>query len=369
MEEEFTPVEKVKINIFSEDILLHIIKRRRFVIIFGICFFVLGLALAILSTKKYTSKAVIVPQMNSSQGVSKKYAKIASLAGINLNSGESSNILPTIYPLILSSAPFQKELLKTPLTIKGQDSTVSLTNYLSNIRKPSFLDKVKKYTIGLPGLLINSLKSKPKATASAGFRKDTTLFEFTPVEKGQIGFLDGAVEVKYNDLDGYIEIIGTLEEPLASAELAQRAYKLLEQYVIEYNIQKSKDELTYIQERFVEAEENFFEKRAKLGNYRERNQNLITTSAINRGEQYKIEYDLAYSIYSEISSEFESAKLQVKRDTPIFTVIKPVTVPTEPSYPNKLMIIIKTFFFGIAISIFILLYKYFKPYIKDYINY
>lgn len=366
MTEEFTPVEKEKPTIFSEDIIRYLIDRRKRIIFFGICSFVLGVIIALLSTKEYTSNAVIVPQMNSSQGVSKKYAKIASLAGINLNTGESNSILPTVYPVILSSTPFQKELLETPLTIRGQDSVVTLTHYLSEIKKPSFLDNVKKYTIGLPGLIIGSFTSQQEATPSK--RRDTTLFELTPTEKGQIGFLENAVKVKYDDIEGYIEINGTFPEPLAAAELTHRAYKLLEEYVIEYNIQKSKEELDYIQERFAEAEANFFSKRASYGNFRERNQNLITSSAINRGEQYKIEYDLAYSLYSDLGLELENAKLQVKKDTPIFTIIKPVTIPTDPSAPKKIMIIITTVFLGVLLAIVLILYKFFKPYIKSFLQ-
>jgi len=42
----------------------------------------------------------------------------------------------------------------------------------------------------------------------------------------------------------------------------------------------------------------------------------------------------------------EQAKIQVKKDTPVFTIIEPVTVPSEKSKPNRLMILFIWFFLG-----------------------
>ena len=47
----------------------------------------------------------------------------------------------------------------------------------------------------------------------------------------------------------------------------------------------------------------------------------------------------------------ETQQLQVKEDTPVFTIIKPVSVPLEKSKPNRPMILIIWTFLGGIIGI------------------
>ena len=46
----------------------------------------------------------------------------------------------------------------------------------------------------------------------------------------------------------------------------------------------------------------------------------------------------------------EQAKLQVNKDTPVFTTIKPVTIPFERSAPKRSLIIITFLFLGFVLS-------------------
>ena len=46
----------------------------------------------------------------------------------------------------------------------------------------------------------------------------------------------------------------------------------------------------------------------------------------------------------------EQAKLQVNKDTPVFTTIKPVTVPFERSAPKRSQIVIVFGFLGLFFS-------------------
>lgn len=53
-----------------------------------------------------------------------------------------------------------------------------------------------------------------------------------------------------------------------------------------------------------------------------------------------------YTIYSELAKQLEQAKIQVKQDTPVFTIIEPVSVPTNKSKPNRPMILFIWLFLG-----------------------
>lgn len=95
---------------------------RRTVIKTTLIFMVLGLFIALFSAKEYTASTTMVPQSaESGSKLGGSLGGLAAMAGINLGSmGGGSTIPPTLYPKIIASVPFQKEMMKTPLTIEGQ---------------------------------------------------------------------------------------------------------------------------------------------------------------------------------------------------------------------------------------------------------
>ena len=64
----------------------------------------------------------------------------------------------------------------------------------------------------------------------------------------------------------------------------------------------------------------------------------------------------------QLASQVEQAKLQVNKDTSVFTTIKPVTVPYEKSAPKRSVIIIVIVFLGFIMSSGYVLVK--EPLIK-----
>jgi LPS O-antigen subunit length determinant protein (WzzB/FepE family) len=52
----------------------------------------------------------------------------------------------------------------------------------------------------------------------------------------------------------------------------------------------------------------------------------------------------------QLASQVEQAKLQVNKDTPVFTTIKPVTIPFERSAPKRSLIVITFLFLGFVLS-------------------
>ena len=47
------------------------------------------------------------------------------------------------------------------------------------------------------------------------------------------------------------------------------------------------------------------------------------------------EYNLTYSVYSELAKQMEQAKIAVNETTPILTIVEPVVVPIERSKPKR----------------------------------
>jgi len=90
------------------------------------------------------------------------------------------------------------------------------------------------------------------------------------------------------------------------------------------------------------------------------------TSAKDRIEQERLssKYTIANSLYSELSKQLEQIKLQVKKDTPVFTIIQPVTVPSQPSNSRSKTLVVWTFL-GFVLGCGIVLGRGYLPKLKE----
>ncbi len=323
---------------------------RKTVIKTVVVFMAIGLFIAIFSPKEFTASTTMVPASDSKK-IGGNLSGLASLAGINLGSmGGEGGISPTLYPQIVNSIPFQKELLQTPLTIEGQSKKVTYSHYYTNIYSPGLLGYFKKYTIGLPGLIIKALKGKSVIPSGVEGQVEGSnqLLTLTNEENGLIKQLSNQLSLDINQKDGYVSLAATMPEAIPSAELTQRAQELLQQYIISFKVLKSSESLKFIQDRYAEKEIAFKDAQQQLARFRDRNQFVNSALAQTTLERLQSEKELAQGVYSELAKQLETQQIQVKEDTPVFTVLKPVSVPIEKSKPNRpLILVIWTFMGGI----------------------
>jgi uncharacterized protein involved in exopolysaccharide biosynthesis len=75
------------------------------------------------------------------------------------------------------------------------------------------------------------------------------------------------------------------------------------------------------------------------------------------------------AIYNQLSSQLEQAKIQLKKDSPLFTVVEPIYIPDQVAIDNSKVIsyLIKGVIIGFFVSTIILYLRY-KAYKKIKIN-
>ena len=147
---------------------------RRFVVKTTILFAVFGVILALISPVKYSASSTFVPQLSEGR-TNSSLGGLASLAGINLSAimgSQPQEIPPSLYPQIAESIPYQLALLEAKV---GSNDT-SFRNYILDQNDVAILPLLKKYTIGLPGLLFN------KKTDNNG-PADSSLFQVSEEDK------------------------------------------------------------------------------------------------------------------------------------------------------------------------------------------
>ncbi|WP_282125717.1 Wzz/FepE/Etk N-terminal domain-containing protein [Marinifilum flexuosum] len=342
---------------------------RRTVIKTTLIFMAIGLFVAIFSEKEYTASCTMVPQ--SAEGGSKlggSLGGLAAMAGINLGSmGGGSTIPPTLYPKIVNSVPFQKELMKTPLTIKGLDKPVSFADYYLEFKEPGLFGYIKKYTIGLPGLILKSIRGDRSLSGVEGSGVEgpsDDLISISQKEKKLIERLQKQLSIEVNDKEGYVFLSARMPEAMAAAQIVKKAQVLLQDAITDFKIQKAKDQLAFVEERYTEKEREVKVAQEKLALFRDRNKNVSTATAQTELERLTAEYNLVYGVYSELAKQQETQKIQVKEDTPVFTIIEPVSVPMEISKPKRAMILLIWTFLGGILGVGMLFGKRFIEMIK-----
>jgi LPS O-antigen subunit length determinant protein (WzzB/FepE family) len=335
---------------------------RRTVIIWTCIFIVLGLIAALTMQRKYTVTTVMVPQTSSKGGSS--LSSLASLAGVDLSSTSSTEISPLIYPQIVSSVPFRLELLYTPLHFEKVDTPVDMMTYSQEYAKPALMEAVKKYTIGLPSLLLKAIRGEKEDTVLP----DSALEGPKPLviteEEGEmLEKIGESVSLMVDKKEGFLTLTVKGIEPIQTAELAMKALQLLQDEVTRLQTEKAQSELDYIQARYDEAKAEAEQYQERLAVITDRSQSMATTRDRIERDRIQSKYTIANSIYTEMAKQLEQSKMQVKKDTPVFTIIQPVKVPIQSSNSRSKTLIMWTFF-GVVIGCGIVLGKGWLPKLK-----
>ncbi len=309
-------------------------------------FMVFGLLVALFSPKQYLASTTMVPQISNSKSKLGGLSSLAAMAGFNLDINTDVNELsPFVYPQIVQSVPFQLEIMNSSYTFSDVEKPVTLYEYFIEYAKPGFSSIVKKYTIGLPGVIISSLKGKHELSIDSVGKTIQITGEQEKVRK----IIAHNLTLETNDKEGYVVLNSQFHEPKLAAEVAQKGQELLQKYIIEFKIEKASAQLAFINERHNEKKKEFQQAQSRLAAFIDRNKNV--TSAVARIEEQRLqnEYKLAFDVYSNLAQQLEQAQIKVKEETPVFSVVKPVTVPLEKSKPKRsLILVIWTFMGGVV---------------------
>jgi LPS O-antigen subunit length determinant protein (WzzB/FepE family) len=333
---------------------------RKTIIKTTIIFACIGLFVALTTPAQYTSSIVVKPILSDSKSkLGGSLGGLAAMAGITLpGSTSSSELHPTLYPQIVESYSFQKALMQTKLNISGVAEEMTYEEYFLNHKKPSFIQTVKKYTLGLPGLISSSFKRKPAGVHI--YSHNLTIMtgdNFKLIKK-----LKEQFSIEINENGGYVILSTTMPEALASTQMVLQAQWLLQDAIIAHKVKKVKEDLLFIEERYAEKKAEFNKSQQKLAIYRDANRNVNTAIALTEVERLESEYQLAFSVYSELAKQVETQKIQVKEDTPVFAVLKEAVVPLKKSSATKSITLIIWTVLGVFLG---LIYVFGKSFIAD----
>lgn len=335
------------------DLIRQLWVKRRFILkVLGI-FILIGLFIALFSPVRYTAHCTVVPQTGKNSSNS-NLGGLAAMMGVNINTGSTGETLsPMVYPQIVKSVPFTREIMQTPIRVKkSEGKEITLYDYYTDNEYQSFnlISSIQKYTIGLPGVLIGAIRGNKNHEYEKSV-DSTSLPRLSKMDEWVYLVIQNSMQLTLNSKDGYITISYTFPEAEASALVTNKIRKMLEQYVIAFKSEKAEDDLKFVEQSFNEARNDFLEKQEQLATFQDANRGLSTASARITEQRLHSEYDIAFTVYNELAKQLEQAKLAVNETKPVLTVVDPVVVPVQKSAPRRSLILIAFVFLGIVVGI------------------
>lgn len=300
------------------EIFKKIYKSRKYILIISFSFALLGVAVALISPVKYSSETIFITQNQESN--SSSLSGVASLVGINLGASNFGGEIPSsMYPQVSNSPKFKRLLLNSYIDF---DNKINLKQYL-----------IDYYKLDIENDKINS---------------DLYVSE---LENDCFKIIDKIITININQKDGFISLSSTFPVAEYSANLTINAKEILQEIIINNKIESANQNLIFSQRQLEEKKLIFDEIQAKLAYFSDSNLNSVNSFVINERDKLEAEFQIINAVVTELSKQVEQSKLQVSKDTPVFSTIKEAVIPVEKTSPKRTQIVLIFGFIGLIISI------------------
>ena len=328
---------------------------RKIAITISLVFALIGVIFALSSPNIYTATTTFILKGKSSGSVGGSLNGLASLAGISLSgmSGGNSEIPPTMYPMLLNSIPFLEKTVSLKVPLNGQNILIKeyLLSQISSKESNSFnfVTFLKKYTIGLPALLKGKIFAKMKALPSAA--ENLTIKRLNYEDEQLFNYLKRLVTINVDKKEGFITLSVQNKYPEVAATIAQNTQNLLQQEVIDFKIKNAQESLNFTESLYNKKKIAFETLQDELASFRDQHQNISSGLFKNKISRLESEFAIASAVNEELAKQVEQARIQVSKDTPIFTIIDPVVIPNQRTSPNRTLIVLGFAFFGFFLGL------------------
>ena len=358
-------VQDDEISINFGEIWRALLKYKFLIAITALLFAVLGALFSLTINNEYEATVKMVPESADSKsgggtaGGLGGLSSLAGLAGINIGGATGTDaIQPAMYPNIVASIPFLQELINAKI-------------YNPKIKKWQVLKEyLKEHQSNAPIKLYDSEKleeDRAKKQLSDADLKDLTIpsfpgqsIDFINIDLKEAHILNklkSYIKVEVDKKTMFLTITCTLQNPVIAANLTSLVQNQLTRYIVNYRTEKVRKEMDFLTSRQAEARKRYDQSLFTYSNYKDQNRNRFLNVAKTQEKKLQYEVDLAFNLYSSLTSQLSEAQIRVQKETPIFKVLEPAQVPLSRSSPKRSLITIGAMFIGIFVSLIIVFFK------------
>lgn len=142
-------------------------------------------------------------------------------------------------------------------------------------------------------------------------------------------------EVDANPRSGVINVNAVTKDSVLSAHIVNVMLSELDRFNVESRSSRGRATREFVQARLAEAQRALSTAEQSLARFRQNNIR-VTGSALLQLEQARLEREVESrsELYRMLAREYESARIEEKRDTPTFTVMDPPRPPVRKHRPR-----------------------------------
>lgn len=361
----------------------------------------IGLIIDYSMIREYEAENAILTYTGSgSAGISSNLAGLAGLAGITLSDfpGASGQLVSeNMLPMLISTYPVGSKLAEEPIRFYFHDE-MSAYDYFRNVYEEPFLIRSAQNMTRFPRRLLSFMNpssvqmpdDEPLQTESV-LESDTgieVIEEGNPqsqlnhpdsqpnqlrrpffIPKPGMNWIIEELSERINIFNegGVLKVSARMPDPYAAADLAYLATELLMQEMINFEVRKTRDQLTFLEEQFEVSRERYEQAQVALADFTDRNRGNLTAMAQIERQRLQNEHNLAFEIFSSWSRQVEETRMRLREDTPLFTEVDPVQIPSRPLRPNPVSTTLLSMFVGFIWGIgFVTVHRLYQAYKPDF---
>ena len=317
-------------------------------------FMVLGLVMALLAVKDYTSEVVVAPETSSSSQLSGGLGSFASLLGVNMGAmADDDAIYPMLYPDIVQSLPFLASLLDVRVVSEKDSIDTTYSHYIREQRKLSLFESISKGVskgmksmaewIGVAEKKIEPAKVNP--------------YNLTRKQMAMIQNLNSQISIFVDKKTNVITLSFTDRNPHIAALMADTIMARLQQSITEYRTKKAMMDCEYIQKMYDKSKEEYETAQVVYAEYCDRNRHVQRESALIERSRLSADKELKNQLYTQWAQQLQLSKAKVQEYIPAFTTLKPAAVPVLASSVRRLTILVVYTFLGGVLAVMYVLFK------------
>lgn len=306
----------------------------------------------------FETQTSVLVEGNSGKGTN-GLSGLGNLLGANMDALNNSGALmgPDMYKDIVKSQAFLSEMVvaKIPLTNNIKDS-ITLEQY--------FALKDKK-----------TVESKSESDSSKVIKNQinpNTIFsnQVPPIvningtKLQAIELMKKRISIEIKDKSCIVKV--KMEDPFISAVTSKLVLEKLINYITLYKTNKIQTNLIYLEKRYAESEIKYKNAQQNLASFKDRNLGLIFQTTQTTEQTLNNELNVAFNIFNQFSVQLEQARFDLKKETPIFTILEPITITDNPTEPQFISLLLKYILGGIVIFAIFLIFQLLKPLFNEF---
>lgn len=269
----------------------------------------LTVAILFLLVRPYYDTSVkILPDYRSSKGGGlSQLSGVASLVGLGgLSLGQS--IPPEIYEDLLGSESVQRPVIYAKYQTEEFENPVNLIEYL---------------------------EIEPDSRVPESLR-ERQLFLDCMEELNE-----SRIRISIDRISTILTLTVRMPESRLSADVANKLVRSLNEYLLFQNKSFAHEQMNYLNKRLVEVKDSLAEAEVALKSFQERNKNMGgSPDLMLRHARLLRAVELKQAVYIELVKQFEIAKLEGIRDTPILNIREEAGQLAEKTGPPRTVILL-----------------------------